>query len=223
LALSSGDYVVIEVSDTGSGMSASDVENAFDPFFSTKKSSGHKGIGLSMVSRMAKQLDGAATVASKSGQGTTVQIFLPKADPNSPSTDNRYLNPVGARKNVLVVDDQTEILTLTVSWLEKSGYNVKSTNKADVALAIIESSVPAIDLLITDMVMPSMDGASLSRFARQCNPDVKVLYMTGFLDHSQERSADTVDFPVLEKPFRKDKFLGEVRSIFDATEANKTS
>ena len=223
LALSSGDYVVIGVSDTGSGMSASDVENAFDPFFSTKKSSGHKGIGLSMVSRMAKQLDGAATLASKPGKGTTVQIFLPEADSNSPSTDNRYLNPVGARKNILVVDDQTEILTLTVSWLEKSGYNVKSTNKADVALAIIESSVPAIDLLITDMIMPSMDGASLSRFARKCNPDVKVLYMTGFLDHSQERSADTVDFPVLEKPFRKDKFLGEVRSIFDATEANKTS
>ena len=223
LALSSGDYVVIEVSDTGSGMSASDVENAFDPFFSTKKSSGHKGIGLSMVSRMAKQLDGAATVASEPGQGTTVQIFLPKADPNSPATDNRYLNSVGAGKNILVVDDQTEILTLAVSWLEKSGYNVKSTNKADMALAIIESSIPAIDLLITDMVMPSMDGASLSRFARQCNPDVKVLYMTGFLDHSQERSADTVDFPVLEKPFRKDNLLAAVRSIFDAADANKTS
>ena len=132
-------------------------------------------------------------------------------------------NPVGARKNVLVVDDQTEILTLTVSWLEKSGYNVESTNKADVALAIIESSAPAIDLLITDMVMPSMDGASLSRFARKCNPDVKVLYMTGFLDHSQERSADTVDFPVLEKPFRKDEFLTAVSSILDAAKTKKPS
>jgi PAS domain S-box-containing protein len=223
LALSSGDYVVIGVSDTGSGINASDVENAFDPFFSTKKSSGHKGIGLSMVSRMANQLDGGATIASKPGQGTTVQIFLPKANSNNLSTDSRYLNSVAARKVILVVDDQTEILTLAVSWLEKSGYSVKSTNKADVALNIIESSVPCIDLLITDMVMPSIDGASLSRFARKCNPHVEVLYMTGFLDHSQERSADTMDFPVLEKPFRKDKFLAAVRSIFDATEANKPS
>jgi PAS domain S-box-containing protein len=223
LALLPGDYVVIGVSDTGTGMSPSTLKKAFNPFFTTKKSSGHKGIGLSIVSRMAKQLDGAATVASEPGQGTTVQIFLPKADPNSPATDNRYLNSVGAGKNILVVDDQTEILTLAVSWLEKSGYNVKSTNKADMALAIIESSIPAIDLLITDMVMPSMDGASLSRFARKCHPHVEVLYMTGFLDHSQERSADTVDFPVLEKPFRKDNLLAAVRSIFDAADANKTS
>ena len=223
LALLPGDYVVIGVSDTGSGMSASAAKNAFNPFFTTKKSSGHKGIGLSMVSRMAKQLDGAATVASEPGQGTTVQIFLPKADSNGASVDNRYLNPAGARKNILVVDDQTEILTLAVSWLEKAGFDVTSASKTDMALNIIGSSVPAIDLLITDMSMPSMDGASLSRFARTCNPHIEVLYMTGFLDHAQERSADTMGFPILEKPFRKDKFLAAVRAIFDAAEANKTS
>ena len=218
LTLLPGEYIVIEVSDTGSGMSSSAVQKSFNPFFTTKKSSGHKGIGLSMVSRMAKQLDGAATITSEPEKGTIVQIFLPAADSDSPSTDSTYLNSVAIQKNILVVDDQVEILRLAVSWLEKSGYNVTSTNEADVAVDMIESSVPPIDLLIADMVMPTMDGASLSQFARKCNPDVEVLFITGFLERSQERSAEAMNIPVLEKPFRKDKFLTTVRSIFDSVD-----
>ncbi|MDG2048028.1 MAG: PAS domain S-box protein [Halioglobus sp.] len=218
LALSDGDYIVVSVSDTGSGMSDSDMQKSIDPFFTTKKASGHKGIGLSVVSRMAKQLGGAATVASRPKKGTVVQVFLPATDSSNILSDSSDLNSDAAGKNVLVVDDQTEILTLTVSWLEKSGYRVKSADNADSALGIIDSSVPPIDLLITDMVMPSIDGDSLTRFARRCNPSIKILYMTGFLAPSRGNSDDTADIPILEKPFRKNKFLATVRSIFDSVD-----
>lgn len=216
LALSSGEYVVVKVSDTGSGMSPSAVQKSFEPFFTTKKASGHKGIGLSMVARIAKQLGGAAAIASEPGRGTIVHIFLPKAESYSPPADDSYLNSGAPRQNILVVDDQTDILKLVVSWLEKSGHNVQSASNADVALKIINSTIPCIDLLITDMIMPSMNGDSLSQFARKRNPDVKILYMTGFLDRSQKHSFDDMDAPVLEKPFRKDTFLAAVNSIFDA-------
>ena len=223
LALLPGDYAVISVSDTGHGMKADDLKQAFDPFFTTKKNRGNKGLGLSMVSRMAKQFGGIATVASKLGEGTAVGIYLPMIDSDVVPAKVTHAGSVGDGRYVLVVDDQKGFLTLAVSWLEKSGYRVKSTDKPKVALEIIESSVPSIDLLITDMLMPTMDGVSLSQFAREVNPHVEVLYMTGFLDHSVKRSADNVDFPVLEKPFRKDEFLTAVSSILDAAKTKKPS
>ncbi|MDG1945707.1 MAG: PAS domain S-box protein [Halioglobus sp.] len=223
LALLSGGYAVISVSDTGHGMKADDLEQAFDPFFSTKKNRGNKGLGLSMVSRMAKQFGGVATVASKRGEGTLVRVYLPTIDSDVVPARVTHAGPVGEGQYVLVVDDQKDFLTLAVSWLEKSGYSVKSTDKPKVALEIIESSVASIDLLITDMHMPTMDGVSLSQFAREVNPHVEVLYITGFFDHSVKRSADNVDFPVLEKPFRKDEFLTAVRSILDAAKTKKPS
>lgn len=223
LALLPGGYAVISVSDTGHGMKADDLKQAFDPFFTTKKNSGNKGLGLSMVSKMAKQFGGVATVASKLGEGTVVGIYLPMIDSDVAPAKVTHAGSVGDGQHVLVVDDQRGFLTLAVSWLKKSGYRVKSTDKPNVALEIIESSVPSIDLLITDMLMPTMDGVSLSQFAREVNPRVEVLYMTGFLDHSLKRSADSVDFPVLEKPFRKEEFLTAVSSIFDAAKTKKPS
>ncbi len=223
LALLPGGYAVISVSDTGHGMKADDLKQAFDPFFTTKENSGNKGLGLSMVSRMAKQFGGLATVASKLGEGTVVGIYLPMIDSDVVPAEVTHAGSVGDGQHVLVVDDQRGFLTLAVSWLEKSGYRVKSTDKPKVALEIIESSVPSIDLLITDMLMPTMGGVSLSQLAREVNPHVKVLYMTGFLDHSVKRSADNVDFPVLEKPFRKDEFLTAVSSILDTAETEKPS
>ena len=213
--LQKGQYAVIIVSDTGQGMNTADLKRAFDPFFTTKKRNGNKGLGLSMVAKMSKQLGGLATIDSRLDEGSVISIYLPLLDSNvaSLTASNSDLDSGPEKSHILVVDDQDEILTLAVLWLKKAGYPVKSTNNPNVALEIMKSSTPTIDLLVTDMLMPSMDGISLSQLASEINPSIKVLYMTGFLDKSVEDSANAKGFAILEKPFRKDDFLTAVHSI----------
>jgi len=195
--LSPGCYVSIDVIDTGTGMTPEVAERAFEPFFTTKERGRGTGLGLAMVYGFARQSGGTAQIYSTSGLGTTIRLYLPCAGelpseevPSVPITERR-----GAR--ILVVDDDTALLQITVKTLLALGYTVAATSDGQTALARLQAE--PFDLLLTDVVMPGMDGPTLAARARQVDPKLKVLYISGF---AALQGIDLNDEHVLEKPFR---------------------
>jgi PAS domain S-box-containing protein len=195
--LSPGCYVSIDVVDTGTGMTPEVAERAFEPFFTTKERGRGTGLGLAMVYGFARQSGGTAQIYSTSGLGTTIRLYLPCAGelpseevPSVPITERR-----DAR--ILVVDDDTALLQITVKTLLALGYTVAATSDGQTALARLQAE--PFDLLLTDVVMPGMDGPTLAARARQVDPKLKVLYISGF---AALQGIDLNDEHVLEKPFR---------------------
>ena len=195
--LSPGCYISIDVIDTGTGMTPEVAERAFEPFFTTKERGRGTGLGLAMVYGFARQSGGTAQIYSTSGLGTTIRLYLPCAEelppeevPSVPLTERR-----DAR--ILVVDDDTALLQITVKTLLSLGYTVAATSDGQTALARLQAE--PFDLLLTDVVMPGMDGPTLAARAQQAYPGLKVLYMSGF---AALQGIDLNNAYVIEKPFR---------------------
>ena len=213
--LSPGDYAVLDVEDTGSGMSEAVRARALEPFFTTKDRTRGTGLGLSMVYGYAKQLGGTARLSSIEGQGTTVSIFLPltaAAPEHAPARagDDASDRPrVAARSassepvlrpRALVVDDEAALCEISRIWLESLGYTVTTAVSPTEALEAMDAR--AYDLLLTDVVMPdTMDGIALAIEARKRQPSLRVLLASGYSDSL----AGVTDIPgdILPKPFRK--------------------
>ena len=179
-----GQYVMIGITDTGSGMSADIVEKAFDPFFTTKAVGKGTGLGLSQVFGFAKQSAGHVAIYSEVGQGTTVKLYLPratgKAIADAPANAVPHELPMGkAGELVLVVEDEQRVRHFSVDALRELGYTTVSASSGADALRIIDEN-PEVALLFTDIVMPEMNGRALSDAARARRPDLKVLYTTGY-------------------------------------------
>jgi PAS domain S-box-containing protein len=212
-----GDYVAIEVSDTGTGIPQQFLDRIFDPFFSTKEVGQGTGLGLSMVFGFAKQSGGSVEVRSAAGSGTTFRIYLPKADMSAlqpPMPDDRPVR--GGSETILCVEDDRKIRDYVTIQLENLGYKVIVAANADEALAIVHQGA-VFDLLFTDIVMPgSMNGRQLAETMMAGRPSLRVLFTSGYSDGAlplQGRGGQGI--PLLTKPYRRTELARMLRRCLD--------
>ncbi len=217
-ALPEGQYVLIGVTDTGSGMTADVIEKAFDPFFTTKGVGQGTGLGLSQVYGFVRQSGGHVKIYSEVGVGTTMKIYLPRslAAPSEDAAPRAETVHGGATtETVMVVEDDDRVRTMAVEALRELGYSVIAMSSPRDALAAIRGgSIP--DLLFTDIVMPEMSGRELVDQVKALQPDLKVLYTTGYTRNAIVHNG-TLDqgTELLSKPYTIDELAGKVRAILD--------
>jgi len=224
-----GSYVMLAVSDTGLGMSRETAERAFEPFFTTKGAGKGTGLGLSMVYGFVKQSNGHTEIESEPGSGTTLRIFLPAPPPGETGGVSGAESPPlgaaarGAGETILVAEDDAAVRDYVVETLRELNYSVMEADDAAAALAIITRAKLRIDLLLTDVVMPGMNGRELADRARVVMPNIRVLFMTGYSqDAIVHQGRLDPDIELLEKPFRRESLAVRVRAILD-TEIHVTS
>ncbi|MFI8719041.1 ATP-binding protein [Stenotrophomonas sp. NPDC077464] len=208
-----GQYAVVAVSDTGSGMPPEVVERAFEPFFTTKPIGKGTGLGMSMVYGFMQQSGGHIAIDSEPGQGTTVSLFIPRVEAGTEPEPLQAPSPValGDGQSILVVEDDPQVRMLVTVVLEDLGYAVEVVDDADGAIPILASS-RRIDLLVTDVGLPGLNGRQLAEIARQSRPGLPVLFMTGYAEKAQERSAFLESgMSMIAKPFLLDAFSDAVR------------
>jgi signal transduction histidine kinase/ActR/RegA family two-component response regulator len=200
--LAPGDYVVVSVGDTGSGMPDDVVAKAFDPFFTTKGPGKGSGLGLSMVYGFARQIGGTATIESTPGKGTTVHLWLPRAV-TLPKI--HQIAPVGVRSveklRILVVDDDDTVRGLVKEMLEGMGHEVAEAASGRSALEFLKEGSHC-DLLVVDFAMPLMNGSECATEARQVCPNLSILFMTGYVDNDALKRWSELGVRTLNKPFQ---------------------
>lgn len=214
LAVPAGEYAVVAVSDSGTGMPPEVVERIFEPFFTTKPIGKGTGLGMSMIYGFMQQSGGHITVDSTPGQGTTVSLYMPVVHDAATDEEVASVQPVslGAGQSILVVEDDEQVRMLVTVVLEDLGYTAEVVEDADGAIPILASS-KKIDLLITDVGLPGLNGRQLAEIARQSRPTLPVLFMTGYAEKAQERSAFLDNgMAMIAKPFLLDAFSEAVRS-----------
>lgn len=212
-----GQYVMLAVSDTGSGMPPEVLARAFDPFFTTKPEGKGTGLGLSMVYGFVKQSGGHINIYSEVGSGTTVRIYLPRSmEAEDLLTEDIGGEVTGGSETVLVVEDDEAVREITVHILADLGYKVLKARDADSALAIIESGV-AIDLLFTDVVMPGrLKSSELARKARERRPEIEVLFTSGYTENSIVHGGRLdPGVNLLSKPYARETLARKIRSLLD--------
>jgi signal transduction histidine kinase len=217
LGVPPGQYVLIAVTDTGSGMDTETAEKAFEPFFTTKSAGKGTGLGLPQVYGFVKQSGGHIKIYSEPGQGTTVKIYLPRYRAEMTQEPERTgAGPiVTGNETVLLVEDDAKLLELATAALREIGYRVIPAAHANEALAVL-SEGSNIDLLLTDVVMPDINGRKLADEARTMRPGLKVLYMTGFTRNAIVHNG-TLDIGVflLAKPFTLVELSQKVREALN--------
>ena len=213
--LKTGRYVRIAVADTGIGMDADTVRRAVEPFFSTKGVGKGTGLGLSMVYGFAAQLGGALRLSSAPGIGTTAELWLPVSDEPATAEDDLRPTPQPAPRsaNILLVDDEDLVRMGTADMLTDLGYVVAEARSATEALALLKAREVDFDLLVTDYLMPGMNGAELAEAARHERPNLPVLLITGYTNLAEGAPAD---LPRLTKPFRQDDLAERVAALIEA-------
>jgi CheY-like chemotaxis protein len=213
-----GSYVLLTVSDTGIGMDAETRERAFEPFFTTKEKGKGTGLGLSTVYGIVKQNGGYVWTYSEPGQGTAIKIYLPKAKAD-PANFPRVKTVEGSFKGsetILVVEDDYSLRKLSRVILERYGYKVLDAKNGREALRIARESEDAIQLVLTDVVMPEMNGADLAEHLIRIKPDLKFIYMSGYSENTiSSRGLLNSNIDLIEKPFSARTLLGKVRQVLD--------
>jgi len=213
--LPAGDYLVLSVQDDGLGMSESTLSHVFDPFFTTKGIGPNSGLGLSMVYGFIKQSGGHIRLRSEPGQGTCVTLYFPRGStvvdiPEIPATSAETTNQ---QLCVLVVEDNDLVRMLTVEVLEEIGYQVLQAEDAEQALPILQGDT-AIDLLLTDVGLPGMNGEELAQAARQARPDLPILFATGFAEIVHiDGSELATRMSMIAKPFSIDALRDKVNGM----------
>lgn len=217
--LKPGDYVELSVSDTGCGIPESLLGRVFDPFFTTKPIGQGTGLGLSMIYGFARQSRGHVTLHSEVGKGTTVSLFLPRfvGEITPDVTVDPALLPIAnSGETVLIVEDDPAVRVLVSQVLSELGYAFVEAGDADGALPIIESS-QRIDLMISDVGLPGMNGRQLAEIGRQVRPDLKVLFITGYAEHAAVRGGFLdPGMQLITKPFTFDLLTAKVREMIRA-------
>ncbi|MGG5219392.1 response regulator [Pseudomonas syringae pv. coryli] len=214
-----GDYVVLSVSDNGCGMPETVISRAFDPFFTTKPIGQGTGLGLSMIYGFSKQSHGHVLIKSEVGVGTTVQLFLPRFQGLADEAEQSFQSNAVYAENgetVLIVEDDPAVRALVSEVLGELGYTFIEAGEAADAVPILESG-RRIDLLISDVGLPGMNGRQLADIARQLRPELKVLFITGYAEHAAVRGGflDT-GMQLITKPFAFDHLTSKVREMIEA-------
>ncbi|WP_312367468.1 PAS domain-containing protein [Ensifer sp.] len=214
--VSAGQYVILAVSDTGSGMSDDILEQVFEPFFSTKPEGKGTGLGLSMVYGFAKQSNGHVKIYSEEGHGTTVKLYLPREiAEEARETAVHVAGPaVGGTETILVVEDDDEVRTTVVETLADLGYRVLTARDAQSGLAVVESGA-AIDVLFTDVVMPgTLKSPDMAKLAKARLPDLVVLFTSGYTENSIVHGGK-LDHGVelLSKPYTREALDRRIRHL----------
>jgi signal transduction histidine kinase len=212
-----GDYVLLWVRDTGSGMSAEVLAHAVEPFFTTKPVGRGTGLGLSQLYGFAHQSGGFLEIESQEGQGTNVKLYLPRHRGSLVILDRPAPAPpsppraVPDRLNILLVEDEVLIRLVLAEALEAQGHRVHQAGDGGEALPLISTDIP-IDILVTDVGLPQMNGRRLAQLAKACRPDLKILFLTGYIDRTDGDSLPP-DSDTLVKPVTVGTLLAKLRSM----------
>jgi nitrogen-specific signal transduction histidine kinase/ActR/RegA family two-component response regulator len=215
-----GDYVLLAVTDTGTGMTPEVQQRLFEPFFTTKPQGVGTGLGLATVYGMVKQSGGWIWVYSEVGNGTVFKIYFPRTgEPLSVAPKPRE-NELRGSETILVVEDQREVRTLAVAALTRYGYRVMDAGSGDEALALSNEFAGRIDMLLTDVIMPGMTGPQLAEKLTQLRPEMVVLFISGYTEGAfsyRDLLASTVAY--LQKPFTPGSLAEKVRKVLGPAKA----
>jgi CheY-like chemotaxis protein len=213
--LPAGEYVVLSMSDTGTGMDEDVRAKAFEPFFTTKGPGKGSGLGLSMALGVARQSGGSMLISSRPGEGASIEIYLPRADGEaspedaleSPSVDV----PVAGGRVVLVVDDDSDVRDVTIAMLDASGYSVIGAGSGPAALEILASGA-RVDVMMVDIAMPDVNGIETVRRAHGLRPDLPVLFSSGYVDIAHFVGGEVDQDHIVGKPYRREDLLRKLRA-----------
>jgi CheY-like chemotaxis protein len=212
--------VELIVTDTGVGMDAQTQSHIFEPFFTTKARGKGTGLGLATVYGVVKQSGGYIWVYSEPGLGSTFKVYLPRV-----TSAGRHIGPgevVATRtqgsETILVVEDEESLRTLTRTILERNGYKVLEAGSGKEAIEIAQRHSGSIDLLLTDMVMPGMNGHEVARGVAAARPGVKVIYMSGYTEFSDNGPAQSEDI-LLPKPVTREALLRKMQEVLHLQKA----
>ena len=216
-----GDYLMLAVSDNGTGMTPSVRAKAFDPFFTTKPIGQGTGLGLSMIYGFAQQSGGHVSLDSLPNQGTCVRLYLPRLnllEPERPVVETLSAAPTATcGETVVVVEDDPAVRMLVLDLLKELGYLAHEAADASAALPLLESEL-RVDLLVTDVGLPGMNGRQLAEIARQHRPGLKVLFMTGYAQKAAERQGFLEDgMDMVAKPFAIELLASKIRTMLSQT------
>jgi len=221
--LLSGDYLLIEVADTGIGIPKENLERIFEPFFSTKEIGSGTGLGLSTVYGIVKQTGGFIFVDSEKGKGAVFQIYLPRyqqsdiaAAARSDPAEAPPVKDLTGAATVMLVEDEDPVRIFGARALRNKGYTVLEARSGEAALELMGNTAERVDLLITDVVMPKMDGPALVREIRETQPDMKVIFISGYTEDSFRQRLDSdSNIHFLSKPFSLKQLATKVKEVVD--------
>ena len=217
-----GEYVLIEVADTGTGMSAEVMEKIFEPFFTTKGIGKGTGLGLASVYGVVKQSGGFIQPESEIGKGTTFRVYLPRhvveiddeleaSQPKAAAKPDPRTMDLTGTGCVLLVEDEIEVRSFAVRALKRQGYTVLEAADGVEALEIMAANEGKVDIVVSDVVMPEMDGPTLFKELRSRNPSIKVIFVSGYPNEAFRESLGTDDFAFLPKPFSLPQLAHKVK------------
>ena len=218
LGLTPGRYVRLEVSDTGCGMPPEVVSRIFEPFFTTKEEGRGTGLGLATVYGIVRQSGGAIRVESRPGHGTTFQIDLPccEGETSAVRSESAPIRSNSGSETVLLVEDDARVRALVATMLRRSGYAVLDAEGGEQALEIMRAHRGSIDLLLTDVVMPAMNGRILAERLQTLSPGTRVLFMSGYSDDAIVRAGVlAAEGAFLQKPFSSAALAAKVRQVLE--------
>ena len=218
LGVAAGRYVVLRVSDTGNGMDRATQSRIFEPFFTTKEQGKGTGLGLSTVFGIVKQSGGSIWVYSEVGVGTTLKVYLPRADGEAVVIDRSVAQTTALRgsETVLLVEDDEQVRRLASTILHRYGYRVIAAATGGDAVLVCEQYPETIHLLITDVVMPRMSGRQLWERLSPLRPSMKVLFMSGYTDDAiVHHGVLSSEFPFVQKPLLPPLLLAKLRAVLD--------
>ena len=210
-----GDYVLVSVSDTGGGMPPEVAARAFEPFFTTKEVGKGTGLGLSQVYGFARQSGGFVALESQAEIGTTVNIYLPRADADVARAPAQHISasPEQAEGTVLLVEDDEDVRAATGAMLEELGYKVVAAGSGDAALGVLDDGAE-VDLVFTDVIMASgITGIELTRLINARRPDLPVLLTSGYTAQKLAPDAMNGDLPLLRKPYTLNQLADALREL----------
>jgi len=219
MAVNPGSYVLLAVSDDGMGMSSETISHLFEPFYTTKEQGKGTGLGLATVYGIVTQSGGHIWVYSEPGEGTTFKIYLPRVEGEVEEVlpARQEAIPVEGSETILLVEDDDLVRNMICETLKQNGYTMLNAASGDEALNLCGDHEGVIDLLVTDVVMPGMNGRELAERLSTAYPRLKTLFISGYTDHGIVHNGildPETDF--LQKPFKLDALARKIRQIMDS-------
>jgi two-component system, cell cycle sensor histidine kinase and response regulator CckA len=212
--LAAGSYVCVEISDNGCGIEADVLPRVFEPFFTTKRGPSHRGLGLAWVYGIVTNHGGGVAISSQPGVGTSVRVYLP-AEKRLVRDNGVLTGDLSGNQTILIVDDEDLLLTMGQTILSSYGYRVLTANGGQQALDLLARKEPAVDLVITDLVMPAMSGRELVEHIRQLSPAIRIICTSGYVWPAGQED----DGAYLQKPFTSQELLLRVKQALKADPA----